>query len=245
MSASTLVFAFSHSNSRATGWRWLCVLGLAVVFISGARASQNGATETVSSPAPAVPAVSATGGEVGVRGAELLSAQRGPDYRIAQRDLVQFQIFDEPELLSVQRVSASGQISVPMLGTVKVGGFSLREAEAMLVKAYVDGGYFIKPQVIISVQTYAPRSVSVLGQVNHPEQIEFPVERERVGIVQAITLAGGFTRVAKTDGVRVLRTVEGKEEQYTINVTFYLDSKTGTEFQLLPDDIVYVPERVF
>lgn len=245
MPASTTLSDFHRSAWPAPASRCFWVLCLVTSIASLSRAAQNGEGDSSSAQASHLRSVAAANQEGGAQLSELGLIARGADYRIAQRDLVQFQVFDEPELVSVQRVSASGQISVPMLGTVKVGGLSLREAEAMLVKAYVEGGYFIKPQVIISVQTYAPRSVSVLGQVNRPEQIEFPVERERVGIVQAITLAGGFTRVAKTDGVRVLRTVEGKEEQFTVNVAFYLDSKTGTEFQLLPDDIVYVPERVF
>ncbi len=66
-----------------------------------------------------------------------------------------------------------------------------------------------------------------------------------MGIVQAITLAGGFTRVAKLDSIRVIRNSEGKEEQFQVNVASYLDNKSGTEFKLIPGDIVFVPERVF
>ena len=167
------------------------------------------------------------------------------DYRLAARDLVSFQIFEETDTNTIQRVSASGEINVPLLGTVQIGGLTLREAEQKLARAYVDGGFFIKPQIILSVQAYAPRSISILGQVNKPEQIEFPVERDLLGIIQAITLAGGFTRVAKIDEVRVLRTSGGKEQQFTINIAAYLDQKQGAEFKLQPDDIVYVPERVF
>jgi len=167
------------------------------------------------------------------------------DYQLAPRDFVQFQICEEPDTLTLQRVSTTGEISVPMLGNVKVGGHTLQGAEEMLAKAYVQGGFFVKAQVILSVQTYAPRNVSVLGQVNHPEQIDMPVERDVINLVQAITLAGGFTRVAKTDGIRVIRSVDGKEQQFTVNVTDYLDSKNSNQFMLRPDDIVYVPERVF
>lgn len=167
------------------------------------------------------------------------------DYQLASRDFVQFQICEEPDTLTLQRISTTGEISVPMLGNVKVGGLTLQGAEEMLAKAYVQGGFFIKAQVILTVQTYAPRNVSVLGQVNKPEQIDMPVERDVINLVQAITLAGGFTRVAKTDGVRVIRSVDGKEQQFTINVSDYLDSKNSNQFMLRPDDIVYVPERVF
>jgi len=167
------------------------------------------------------------------------------DYRLAPRDLVSFEIFEEADTSMLQRVSASGEVNVPMLGTVKIGGRTLREAEQQLALAYVAGGFFIRPQIILSVQAYAPRSVSIFGQVNKPEQIEFPVERDSLGIIQAITRAGGFTRLAKTDEIRVLRVTEGQEKQYTVNIAAYLDQKKGVEFKLLPDDLVYVPERIF
>ncbi len=169
------------------------------------------------------------------------------DYRLAPRDLVQFQIFEETELLTVQRVSASGEITVPMLNTVKVGGKSLREAEQMLNRLYVDKGFFVKPQVIISLQTYAPRNVSVLGQVNKPDQIEFPVESEHLSLVRAITSAGGFTQIARTDAVRINRRVDGHDENITVNVEQFLASKTSasSDFQLLAGDVVFVPERTF
>ncbi len=170
----------------------------------------------------------------------------GGDYRISPRDLVQFQIFEEPDTLILQRVSASGEISVPMLGLVKVSDRTLREVEESAQKAYIERKFFVHPQVIVTVQAYAPRSISVLGQVNHPEQIMLPIEAGHIGIMQAITLAEGFTRLAKSDEVRVMRTVDGREEQHVVNIEGYLASKGAqADFQLRPDDIVFVPERVF
>ncbi|WP_414663035.1 polysaccharide biosynthesis/export family protein [Horticoccus sp. 23ND18S-11] len=181
-----------------------------------------------------------------LRAAELRSEATVGDYRIAPRDQLQFQVFDEEASLLVQRVSSAGEISVPLLGAVKVAGLTLRESESLMEKRYREGGFYLKPQVILSFQAYAPRSISVLGQVNNPNQIDFAVERGTIGIVTAITRAGGFTRVARTDAVRVMRTVDGRETSFTINVASYLDDKTkDQEFRLLPDDIVFVPERVF
>jgi len=168
------------------------------------------------------------------------------DYRIAPRDQLQFQIFEEQDSVLLQRVSSAGEISVPLLGAVKVAGLTLRESETLMEKRYREGGYYLKPQVILSFQAYAPRSVSVLGQVTNPNQIDFAIERGAIGIITAITRAGGFTRVARTDAVRVMRTINGRETSFTINVASYLDDKSKEqEFRLMPDDIVFVPERVF
>ncbi|HMD61316.1 MAG TPA: polysaccharide biosynthesis/export family protein [Opitutaceae bacterium] len=185
-------------------------------------------------------------------GAAFLRAQDGAprldgaDYRIVPRDELKFQVTGETEDPLLQRVTSAGEVSIPLLGAVKVSGLTLREAESQIEKRYLDGGFYIKPQVILSFNSYGPRTVSVLGQVNNPSSIDFPIEREQMGIVSAITKAGGFTRVARPDTVKVTRTVDGKESVFTVNVTAYLsDTSKEQEFKLLPDDIVFVPERVF
>ncbi len=172
------------------------------------------------------------------------------DYRIAPRDLVQFQIYEEPDTQLVQRVSSSGELPLPMIGVVKVAGLTLREAERKLGALYVEQEFFVKPQVILVLEQYAERSVSVLGQVNKPEQILFPLEADTLSIVQAITLAGGLTRLARADSVQVTRMGQGGVEQrMTINVDAYLADRRRDsdpeDFDLLPGDIVFVPERSF
>jgi protein involved in polysaccharide export with SLBB domain len=168
------------------------------------------------------------------------------DYRIVPRDQVRFQVTGEPDDPLLQRVSSAGEISIPLLGAVKVAGRTLRAAENLMEKLYRDGGFYLNPQVILSFENYAPRNVSVLGQVNNPSSIDFSIEREQMGIVSAITRAGGFTRVARPDSVKVMRTVDGRETVITVNVSAYLnEASKGEEFKLMPDDVVFVPERVF
>ena len=170
----------------------------------------------------------------------------GAVYRVSPRDLVQFQVYEEPDTLVIQRVSSTGSISIPMLGLVKVSDRTLLEIAESTQKAYTERGFFVHPQVLVTVQAYSSRSVSVLGQVNHPEQIALPIEAAHIGIMQAITLAEGFTRLARSDQIRVMRTVDGHEEQHVVNIDNYLASKGAEpDFQLQPDDIVFVPERVF
>jgi polysaccharide export outer membrane protein len=177
---------------------------------------------------------------------ETAASPANTDYRIVPNDQIKFHITGETDDPLIQRVTSQGEISIPLLGAVKVAGLTLRESETAMEKLYRTEGYFINPQVILSVDTYAPRNVSVLGQVNNPNQIDFPIERGEIGIVTAIARAGGFTRVAQIDAVKVMRRVNGKDVSITVNVAAYLNKTTqDDQFQLLPDDIVFVPERVF
>lgn len=173
------------------------------------------------------------------------------DYRIAPRDLLQFQIFEEPDTLLAQRVSATGELPLPMVGVVHVAGLTLREAEVKLRNLYIEGDFFIDPQVILVLREYDERSVSVLGLVNKPEQIRFPLEAESMSIVHAITLAGGLSRLARGDAIQITRIgPDDTETRFVVNVENYLAGRRdkGAEnasFQLLPGDIVFVPERSF
>ncbi len=174
------------------------------------------------------------------------SKESSSDYRVAPRDQLQFQVFGEPDTLLVQRVSSSGEISIPMIGDFRVAGLTLREAEKHIAALYIARGIFIDVQVILSVQTYAPRYVSVLGQVGKPGSVDIAVETETIGIVDAITQAGGFTRVSRSDSVRIIRKTSDGEQSIIVNVAAYLENKTkDPQFKLQSEDIVYVPERTF
>jgi protein involved in polysaccharide export with SLBB domain len=171
------------------------------------------------------------------------------DYRLAPRDLVQFQLYNQPDMTTAQRVTANGELRFPLVGTVNLSGKTLREAELILEKQFKDRGFFVNPQVILAVDQYGERYISVLGQVKNPERISMAVETKSLGILQAITQAGGFTRVSRTDQVQVLRLgADGKEERIIVNVDDLLKPRTSgsaPEFQLKAGDVVFVPERVF
>lgn len=218
----------------------MCIQLLKSIFgNSEAGAGRAGRMAVLAAVLTLLPTVGHTQGDVSLN-----------DYRIAPRDLLQFQIYEEPDTRLAQRVSASGEMPLPMIGVVKVAGLTLREAEEKLRRLYIEGEFFVDPQVILVLEQYAERSVSVLGQVNRPEQILFPLEADTMSIVQAITLAGGLTRLARADSVKVTRVgPNGVEQRMTVNVEAYLaDRRSNADpegFELLPGDIVFVPERSF
>lgn len=174
---------------------------------------------------------------------------RDDDYRLAPRDQVEFAMFNEPDLATTQRLSSSGELTLPLIGTVNLAGRSLREAEKEVRQRYLEGGYFVNPHVMLSVSEYGAHFVTILGQVNRPDRIEMPIEAATIGLVAAITQAGGFTRLARDDAVRVTRqTAAGAERHLTIDVREFLGragSGSADEFQLQPGDVVFVPERLF
>jgi polysaccharide export outer membrane protein len=174
-------------------------------------------------------------------------AVASPDYELKPRDQVVFEMFNEPDVKTTQRLSSRGELTLPLIGAVTLAGLSLREAEQEVRRRYADGGYYTDPQVMLSVAEYGANFVQILGQVNRPTQVELPIEATTIGLLEAVAQAGGFTRLARTDAVRVTRkTARGAERHFTVDVRDFLGRRGGRteEFQLQPGDVVFVPERL-
>ena len=191
--------------------------------------------ETVARASPARLSAKEAGGE----GGNYLA-----DYEIRALDVLEIRVFQEDDLCGTNKVSQTGQISLPLVGTLRVAGLKVSQAEELLIQRYKDG-YLRNPQISILVKEYAERKVSVLGEVKQPGFVEFPPERG-LTLLQAIAESGGFQNVAKTDDVIVRRMIKGKETKIRINATELMKADSKKEdFILQPDDVVYVPTRFF
>lgn len=179
-------------------------------------------------------------------GTALHAAPPADNYRLYPRDLVQISVQGEPDVSVQRRIDATGEIPVPLLGPVKVAGLSMVQAQAEIRRRYMAEEIFISPEVFLSVVEYSPKEVLVLGQVSKQGKLALPAEASGMPIIEAITGAGGFTRIAKSDAVRVTRKDEtGAERVFTVDVERLLAGRGGEAFQLQPGDVVFVPERVF
>jgi len=186
----------------------------------------------------------------------LLEGQTGgtpspTDYRLRPLDTVTIQVFDEPDLSASQRLDADGKVSLPLLGTVKLSGMPIREVETFLEKRYIEEEYLLRPQVIVSVAGYNPRQFYLFGEVNNPGAKLFPTEAEYLDIIEAISLGGDFSDMARKSSVRVTRTdSQGNEVVMTWNLDGIIEGGAPSEkgrasFRVYPGDILFVPERIF
>lgn len=94
------------------------------------------------------------------------------------------------------RVDGEGDVSVPMLGPVHVGGLTVAEAQKALAKALVSGEILVDPIVRLSVSQYAAGYVSVLGEVQSPGRFQVIAPRS---LSDVLALAGGETLAAGGD----------------------------------------------
>ncbi len=171
------------------------------------------------------------------------ASQLPTDYTLQPSDLIRVLVFQEPDLLREVRISQESTINLPLIGSVDLKGRSVRQAEE-LIRSLYDRNFLVNPQITVSVLEYAPRAVQVIGAVNKPDSISFPPE-QKMTLVEALSRAGGPTRIANLHQVRITRnTADGKTENFTVNLDGLTKGNSSDALQLQKGDVVYVPERI-
>jgi protein involved in polysaccharide export with SLBB domain len=165
------------------------------------------------------------------------------NYILSPNDIVLVKVFEEPDLDSQHRISQDGTISFPLVGVIQISGRTVAQA-ASTIRDKLLKGYLRNPQVRVNVIQYASRRITVLGQVQKPGSYVLPNE-ERVDLLQAIAMAGGFTRMADEGRVRVRRNVNGVETIIKVNVHAETKNSSSELFEVQPDDKISVGERIF
>jgi polysaccharide export outer membrane protein len=161
-------------------------------------------------------------------------------YRLSPYDVIDCSVYGEEDLHTRARLGADGIVLLPLIGNVDLDGKTVSEANALIQKKYADG--FVKdPHVLLSVIEYRKNTFSIIGQVNRPGIYEIP-EGTHMTVVDAILLAGGFTRIADQNGVRIKRIVHGKAQIFKVKAGAMADSATVEPFEIEPSDVISVKE---
>lgn len=169
-------------------------------------------------------------------------AQDASNYRLSSNDVLEFKVFQEDDLAAQVRVAGDGTAIFPLIGSVNLAGRTVAEATAVLRQRYLNG-YLVNPQVSLIVQTYAKRTFTVLGQVQRPGTYEI-VGDQTISLLEAIGMAGGYTRIADPGNITIRRKDNGQDQVSRINAK---RDKTGllSQFSVHPGDIINVGESIF
>lgn len=166
------------------------------------------------------------------------------NYKLSPNDLLDFRVFQEPELDGVIRVAGDGSAIFPLIGAVSVAGKTVMQATEDIKARYRDG-YLVYPQVSLTVRTYAQKLFTILGQVQKPGSYDMKGSDE-ITLLQAIGMAGGYTKIANPGRVTVKRLGEGGGERL-----IKLDAKRmargddSSSFYIKPGDVITVAESLF
>lgn len=129
------------------------------------------------------------------------------DYRIGALDTLDVSIYQEPDLSAkALQVDASGQIALPLVGTVQASGKTAAELSRELERM-LGGKYLRDPQVTVTIAASVSQKVSVQGEVTEPGVYPLSGPTTLLGV---ISMAKGETEVATLSKVVVFRTVNGQ-----------------------------------
>lgn len=165
------------------------------------------------------------------------------NYKIQPGDLLEITVFKETDMNRTVRISGNGTITFPLAGNLKLANLSVPEAEALLAQKLSE--YLVKPQVTALIKEYSNKQIYVLGEVKKPGSITMPAERS-LTVLEAITLAGGFTDLASPDRTKVLRNANGQNQNIPVEISRItkLGDKSADIF-LEPNDTVFIPQSFF
>ena len=159
------------------------------------------------------------------------------DFVIGASDVLNVNVWKEPEISQSVVVRPDGKISLPLIGELLVSGLTPVQAQTLLANKLQS--ILTNPQVTVTVTEIRSRMVSITGEVVKPGAYPLLVPTT---ILQLITNAGGLGQFANKKGIFVLRTVDGKQQRIPFNYSRVIKGeKPEQNILLYPGDTVVVP----
>ncbi len=155
-------------------------------------------------------------------------------------DVFEVRVHGHKDLSGVYRISPTGTIDFPLIGRIEVEG-KRPSTISDIIQRRLKEGFLRSPSVTVYVKEFNSKRVFVLGQVKKPGAFNF---EDRMSIVQAIAVAGGFTAMAEKNYAIVKRVRDGEEQRIPVPVEKIITDERSKNFVLQPGDIVFVPEAI-
>jgi polysaccharide export outer membrane protein len=169
-------------------------------------------------------------------------------------DVILVKVYQEEDLETRAVIDKTGTVTLPLLGPVTLAGKTLAQAAAEIQEQYAKD-YLVNPRVTVNIVNYGfkyenpllnanRQTFAVLGQVQRPGVYEIP-EGRTINLIQAIAMAGGFARSAAPSKVTVQRVENGESKVYRLDAEQMASGQTAKPFEILPEDLIMVKEKVF
>jgi len=158
----------------------------------------------------------------------LAAAATGPA-KLQPGDKITVYVYGEDKLSGEYQLNQSGQISLPLAGTIEAKGLTQSELEQALAKKF-RSEYLKQPKVTVTIASLQP--YYVMGEVEKPGEFAY---KSGLNVLTALAIAGGPTYRASRSTVQIQRRGETSMREYPISASV----------PILPGDVVKVPERYF
>jgi len=193
----------------------------------GTAASQPATASTSRAPASAPPSTAGVSVPAG--------------YILSANDQVSVEVFGEDDLRANGRLSPEGNLNLPLLGSIHLAGLTPTQAASRLIEQY-SRDYLVNPKINVTLVSYGSRRFTMLGQIGHPGIFE--MAPEGIDLLEAVAMAGGYTRIAAPERITVRRHTASGEQIIKVNAKRFTKGKGGG-FRVEPGDTITVGESIF
>lgn len=158
-------------------------------------------------------------------------------YRLGPGDEVEVKLPFHGEYNDRVTVGPDGRFTLPLIGELRVEGMTVAQLTAELERRYRRD--LANPRVSAAIRAYASQKVFVGGEVNNTGLYNIP---GRIGVMEAVLMANGFTDAARTtEVVLIRRTPDGRAMMRTVDVAAYVAGQ-AQDVPLRAFDVVFVPK---
>jgi polysaccharide biosynthesis/export protein len=172
------------------------------------------------------------------------------DYLLRRGDVVQIEVLEDASLNRTAIVLPDGQISLPLVGTVRAAGRSLQDVQSDVASRLAQS-FATPPTVYVTLSALAERlppgepvtiDIFVVGAANSPGAFEM---EPRSTLLQAIAQAGGLSPFAAKKRIQLRRTnKDGTEKTYRLNYEAIESGEgAGGAMRLVDGDVIIIPQR--
>lgn len=160
-------------------------------------------------------------------------------YRLGAGDSVRITVYQSPDLTLETRLTEAGVISYPLIGSIRLGGLTVNEAETALANALKKGDFIKNPQISVMVTQVRANQVNVLGQVGKPGRVALDVAGMR--LTDVLALAGGVAANAGSDTVVVIGLRNGQPFRREVDLPkVFTPNGRGEDIVIQPGDAIWV-----
>jgi polysaccharide export outer membrane protein len=165
---------------------------------------------------------------------EIFSAE--PAYRLGPEDVVHVSVWESPELTTDATVKPDGKISLPLINDIQAAGSTPAELADAISRKLLE--YIKDPHVTVVVTQLIATKFYVMGNVLKPGN--YPL-RQEMNVLQALSLAGGFTTFASPRSIKLIRSNGNGQEILRINYYKMIKENGEGNYMLKPGDTIVVP----
>lgn len=157
------------------------------------------------------------------------------EYRMGPEDVIEVFVWKEPELSTTVVIRPDGRISLPLANELEASGKTAVELQQEITSRL--SAFVVKPVVNVMVKQVNSLKISVLGEVRRPDVYRI---KNRVTVLDAIAMAGGFTDLARPNRVIVIRNTPAGSRRIKINIKQLVADDASAPVYLENQDTVYV-----